>query len=96
VQLILQSSLACQVLLLKVPPRSFTLILKKKDVLDSLVLFLLNRFGCGFDLISIHYNEGSQQQCGFEIQCTSGEALLVQEAAASGQFTQQKRVLVYE
>lgn len=27
--------------------------------------------------------------------CTSGEAL-VQEAAASGQFTQQKRVLVYE
>lgn len=60
------------------------------------MLFLFNCFGCGFDLISIHYNEDSQQQCGFEIHCTSGEALLVQEAAASGQFTQQKRVLVYE
>lgn len=59
------------------------------------MLFLLNCFGCGFDLISIHYNEGSQQW-GSETLCTSGEALLVQEAAASGQFTQQKRVLVYE
>lgn len=93
----LQSSLACQILLLKLPPRCFfVLILWKKDVFDSLVLFLFNCFGCGFDLISIHYNEDSQQQCGFEIHCTSGEALLVQEAAASGQFTQQKRVLVYE